>query len=89
MAFGRLRRIWEKIKGGIKSVWHKIVKPAIGKLAPIAGGAVGGAFGGPGGAAVGSAIGGAVGNVFSGAGIQSVGENGKRKGKVPDWLANA
>jgi hypothetical protein len=67
MGFGKLRRIWEKIKGGIKSVWNKGIKSAFKALAPIAstvGMAVGGAFGGPAGAATGAKIGGIAGNIM-------------------------
>jgi hypothetical protein len=69
MGFGKLRRIWEKIKGGIKSVWNKGIKPAFKALAPIAGTvgtAVGGAFGGPAGAVEGAKIGGIAGSIMNG-----------------------
>jgi hypothetical protein len=65
-SFGKLRRIWEKIKGGIKSIWNKGLKPLVVSAAPAAGNAIGGAIGGGGWAAVGSMIGGAVSNLFGG-----------------------
>jgi hypothetical protein len=98
-AFGKLRRVWEKIKGGVKSIWNKL-KPAVKKLAPVAGtigGAIGGALGGPAGALTGAKIGGTIGGVMgdlangkspihlNGGQI----ENAKGKQKLPTWLSKA
>jgi hypothetical protein len=55
MVFGRLRKVWEKIKGGAKKVFGFVkdkVLPFIKPLVPM----VGAALGGPAGAAMGSSI---------------------------------
>jgi hypothetical protein len=84
MAFGRLRRVWEKIKGGLKSVWNKGLKPALKTLAPTIGTAIGGAIGGPSGAAFGSTVGGAVSGFLGG---KPAAENsGVSIGRVGEFL---
>jgi hypothetical protein len=94
-SFGKLRRIWEKIKGGIKSIWNKGLKPLIVSAAPAVGTAIGSALGGTGGAAVGGMIGGTVSNLFGGNQqkqpiYSSPGgsENMVRLGQVGSYLAN-
>jgi hypothetical protein len=100
MVFGKLRRVWEKIKGGVKSIWNKL-KPAVKKLAPVAGTigtAIGGALGGTAGAVAGAKIGGAVGGVMGDLanGKSPFHLNGglmenlkSKKQKLPSWLSKA
>jgi hypothetical protein len=64
MAFGRLRKLWEKIKGGAKKAFGW-VKDKILPTAKVAAPIVGGIFGGPVGAMAGSNI---VGGVENGIG---------------------
>jgi hypothetical protein len=37
MAFGKLRKIWEKVKGGARKIWGGL-KKALPFIKPIAGG---------------------------------------------------
>jgi hypothetical protein len=96
MSFGKLRRIWEKIKGGIKSIWNHGLKPLIASAGPAIGTAIGGALGGSGGAAMGNMIGGTVSNLFGRKQIEEKpqyispggSENMVRLGNVGSYLAN-
>jgi uncharacterized protein (DUF697 family) len=91
MAWGWLRKAWEKVKEIGRKVWGKFVKPVIVKLGPAIGTAVGGALGGAGGAAAGGAIGGVASNLLKGDNGNSgqpvpvaIPEN--VKSKLPKWL---
>jgi hypothetical protein len=83
MVFGKLRRIWEKIKGGVKGVWNGVVRPILGAVAPVAGAAIGAYIGGPQGAVIGGQIGNAVGGLFN---PQKQSDNSVCIGKVDEYL---
>jgi hypothetical protein len=96
MSFGRLRRVFDKVKGFFKGIWNKGLKPLIVSAAPAVGTAIGGYLGGAGGASVGNMLGGTVGKILGGKQMEDKpvysspggSENMVRLGNVGQFLQN-